>query len=327
MKENGRKIKAPCPSFVPSPLDLDPLRWDLILDHLSSPSLSPLLGEKSKQGAVALLWSLPSFYFRSNFSPLLRSSIEYFSFICLIGSLFIVSGGISITGNLKAKPATNVAFLGIGAILANLFGTTGASMLLIRPFLKTNSERRNTWHLPLFFIFLVSNIGGLLTPLGDPPLFLGYLNGVPFHWTLRLFPQWLFMVALLLFIFFLWDRRAYRKETPSALKEDRFTLEPIRIQGKMNLLLLMGVVGLVYAPTPFREMGMIVLSAVSYFFTPGEIHQRNRFGLFPLVEVAILFAGIFITMTLLLRCLKVKGPSLPLTNPGIFGPRAFSLPS
>src|SRR5262245_33282568 len=204
---------------------------------LLSIALFPLFGphfwEKNRnKGLVALAWSLPTLlYFVSDLSPLFHTLKDYFSFLSLIGSLFVISGGISVTGDLRGKPSTNVVFLGLGALLANVIGTTGASMLLIRPFLKTNSERERTWHLPLFFIFIVSNVGGLLTPLGDPPLFLGYLNGVPFHWTLSLWPQWATAVGTLLIVFFIWDHIAYGRERLQALAKDETMTEPVRIRG------------------------------------------------------------------------------------------------
>jgi Na+/H+ antiporter NhaD/arsenite permease-like protein len=135
-----------------------------------------------------------------------RAVEEYFAFIVLLGSLFVISGGILVEGDLRATPRVNTGFLALGALLASFMGTTGASMLLIRPLLRTNRERKHTLHTPIFFIFLVSNVGGLLTPLGDPPLFLGYLRGVPFAWTFRLWPVWL------LSVYFVLDTRAYRRK-------------------------------------------------------------------------------------------------------------------
>ena len=276
--------------------------------------------EKNKNKAwSALVCSLPIlFYFGKNFHPLLDSLEEYFSFICLIGSLFIISGGISIEGDLKAKPTTNLLFLAIGAILANLLGTTGASMLLIRPFLKTNSERKHTWHQPLFFIFIVSNFGGLLTPLGDPPLFLGYLNGVPFTWTLSLFPVWIFAVGILLNVFYLWDKVAYQKEISADLLQDATQTSPLKIKGLFNLILLMGVIGAVSLHSPFREMMMMGLALLSFFKTSPKIHEYNQFSFSPIIEVAILFAGIFITMTPALQFLQSHAHELHLTHPWQF---------
>jgi len=276
--------------------------------------------EKNKNKAwVSLLCSLPVlFYFRNDFSHLSHSLEEYFSFMALIGSLFVISGGISIQADLEAKPLTNTLFLALGAVFANFIGTTGASMLLIRPFLKTNRERKNTWHLPLFFIFMVSNIGGCLTPLGDPPLFLGYLNGVPFSWTFSLFPEWLFAISLLLLIFFVWDHRAYSREKPEDLKKDRQFVEPLKIRGVINFFLLGGVVGSIFLPTPLREIIMMALAFLSYFTTKNEIHKQNEFSFSPILEVAILFLGIFITMTPTLEILKTEGSRLHLTEPWQF---------
>src|SRR5207245_2624179 len=156
---------------------------------------------------------------------------DYVSFIVLLAGLYSISGGIRLTGDLEATPLTNTVFLAVGALLASFIGTTGASMLLIRPLLQTNRERRRVKHTVIFFIFLVSNVGGMLTPLGDPPLFLGYLSGVPFAWTFRLWPHWLFMVAALLLLYFVWDTRQYVHESLAALRRDRAEIEPLRVRG------------------------------------------------------------------------------------------------
>lgn len=169
--------------------------------------------------------------------------IEYVSFIALLGSLFIISGGVLLKGDLQGKPGINTAFLLIGAVLSNVIGTTGASMLLIQPMLRTNSERKHTWHIPLFFIFLVSNIGGALTPIGDPPLFLGYLRGVPFFWTLtHLWWIWIPTVAILLGMFFVLDTMMYKKETLKERTSDAANIEPLGIEGGINFALLAGVI-------------------------------------------------------------------------------------
>src|SRR6188768_1303280 len=172
-----------------------------------------------------------------------HTAADYLSFMVLLGSLFVISGGVLIEGDLVATPTVNTAFLAGGALLASFIGTTGASMLLIRPLLETNSERRSAVHTVVFFIFLVSNIGGCLTPLGDPPLFLGYLQGVPFTWTLRLMPPWFFTTSLLLVIYFIWDTRAYRHESAAQIRADKTGIEPISVRGTMNLVLLAGIVG------------------------------------------------------------------------------------
>src|SRR2546425_5036747 len=178
---------------------------------------------------------------------------DYVSFMVLLAGLYVMSGGIRLTGDLEATPLTNSVFLAVGTLLASFIGTTGASMLLIRPLLQTNRERRHVKHTVIFFIFLVSNVGGMLTPLGDPPLFLGYLSGVPFGWTFRLWPQWLFMVAVLLLLYFVWDTRRYVHEPLAALRRDRAEIEPLRLRGGLNALglaLVVLAVGLLAAPGP-----------------------------------------------------------------------------
>src|SRR5687768_6833443 len=173
---------------------------------------------------------------------LAHTAEDYVSFILLLGGLYVVAGGILMTGDLEATPLTNATFLGAGAVLASFIGTTGASMLLIRPLLQTNRERRRVRHTVVFFIFLVSNIGGMLTPLGDPPLFLGYLQGVPFAWTFRLWPHWLLMIVVLLAVYVAIDSRAYAREGLGALRRDRAHIEPLRVRGLGNLGGLGGVV-------------------------------------------------------------------------------------
>src|SRR5712692_9840031 len=180
--------------------------------------------------------------------------LEYVEFIVLLGSLYTIAGGIVLRGDLQATPVVNGCFLGLGAILASVMGTTGASMLLIRPLLQTNAERRYVAHTVVFFIFLVSNIGGCLTPLGDPPLFLGYLQGVPFTWTLRLAPAWLATTLLLLAVYFLWERRAYATEPKADRNRDRMEVRPLRLAGKDNLVLLGGIVAATaFLGAPWRE--------------------------------------------------------------------------
>ncbi|SYZ74451.1 conserved membrane hypothetical protein [Candidatus Zixiibacteriota bacterium] len=251
---------------------------------------------------------------------LLLSIRDYLSFIILLGSLYIISGGILLTGDLKATPAVNTAFLTIGAILANFIGTTGASMLLIRPLLRTNSERKHTGHIPVFFIFIVSNIGGALTPLGDPPLFLGYLKGVPFLWTLGLFPIWLFTLIVITLVFFIWDSRSYRKESPLDIRRDIVRATPLGISGKINILFLLGVVLAValQTPAPYREIIMIMMAVLSMISGGRKVRRQNHFTFGPIAEVAILFAGIFITMVPLLILLRSQGAEFGLSRPWQF---------
>jgi len=192
-------------------------------------------------------------------------------------------------------------------------------MLLIRPLLQTNRERKRVAHTVVFFIFLVSNIGGCLTPLGDPPLFLGYLAGVPFTWTLRLLPEWLFTVALVLAVYVVWDRRERAREALADLKRDFYEVRPLRVAGKDNLVLLLGVLAAVaLLQAPWRELVIVGLAALSYFRTDRELHAANRFTFQPILEVAALFAGIFVTMLPALDLLRARGAELGVREPWQF---------
>jgi Na+/H+ antiporter NhaD/arsenite permease-like protein len=249
---------------------------------------------------------------------LLHSGHEYASFIALLGSLYVIAGGIHISGDLRATPGTNLAILAIGAVLANLIGTTGASMLLIRTILRTNGQRKHVAHIPFFFILLVSNCGGLLTPMGDPPLFLGYLRGVPFTWTLGLWPFWVGAVGYLLAVFYVTDRRAYGKEEAKDIALDEAERVPVSAQGLINVPLLIGVIGAIFLPTPWREVVMVALTLVSVFVGPRPPRVANGFTYGPILEVAILFAGIFVTMVPALALLEARGSELGLSEPWQF---------
>ena len=243
---------------------------------------------------------------------------EYIPFIVLLFSLYVISGGINLRGDLPAHPITNTAFLGAGAVLASFIGTTGASMLLIRPLLQTNAERRHKAHTVIFFIFLVSNCGGLLLPLGDPPLFLGYLRGVPFLWTTHLVPEWAMITGALLTIYFVWDTRAHRRETPLDLVRDETAKQPLQLRGGLNFLWLIGIVfcvaivdperelpGLGFKPFPFlRELLMLALVAISLKATTKDIRAANQFNYGAIIEVAALFIGIFICMQVPIEVLR-----------------------
>jgi Na+/H+ antiporter NhaD/arsenite permease-like protein len=259
---------------------------------------------------------------------LLKVGEEYVSFIILLAALFVISGGILLRGDLEATPITNTGFLALGSVLASFIGTTGASMLLIRPLLQTNRERTRIKHTVIFFIFLVSNIGGMLTPLGDPPLFLGYLIGVPFAWTFRLFPHWAFLVGVVLAVYFVWETRAHSREPIAALSRDRTHVQPLRVLGVENGLYLAGVILCVaFLHEPLREIGMIALAALSLWRTPTEIRQANGFTYYPIIEVAVLFAGIFLTMIPALELLKTRGGELGVREPWQFFWMAGSLSS
>ena len=251
---------------------------------------------------------------------------NYVSFLILLGSLYIVSGGILLSGDIEGKPLTNFLFLALGSALANLIGTTGASVLLIRPVLRINRQRQHTAHLPIFFIFTVSNLGGLLTPLGDPPLFLGFLNGVPFSWTLKLWPQWLFANGVVLILFLFWDIFAYRRETANPAGPDRSDLQPLRVRGLVNLLWLAGIMGGVLLqgmlPSPWSDVGggavMVLMGVLSLLLTPAGLRLANSFTWAPIAEVAILFAGIFVTMVPALELLGRHGSELGVSQPWQF---------
>jgi Na+/H+ antiporter NhaD/arsenite permease-like protein len=252
-------------------------------------------------------------------AALLTTAEDYVSFIVLLAGLYVISGGIVMRGDLVATPATNAAFLGGGAVLASVIGTTGASMLLIRPLLQTNQERTHVTHTVIFFVFLVSNIGGMLTPLGDPPLFLGYLQGVPFAWTLGLWPHWLVMTVALLAVYVAWDRRAYASEPLAAVLRDRARVEPIGVRGTLNFVWLGGVVvAVALLHAPWREAVIAALAAASLWRTPREIRRANGFTAYPIVEVAVLFLGIFLTMVPALELLRVRGGELGVRHPWQF---------
>jgi len=252
---------------------------------------------------------------------------EYVSFICLLGSLYVISGGILLRGDLQGKPHVNTAFLAIGAVLSNVIGTTGASMLLIRPMLRTNSQRKHVWHIPLFFIFLVSNIGGALTPIGDPPLFLGYLRGVDFWWTLfNLWHLWLPVVLVLLVMFYVLDTILYRREEGLEVAADRAEIEPLSLSGNLNFLWLGGVIAAVLLLSPdaehldfrhyyAREVAMIGLTGLSVLLTPSALREANGFNWSPILEVAALFIGIFIAMIPATSLLQANGAALGVTEP------------
>jgi len=263
--------------------------------------------------------------------------IEYIAFIVLLAALFTISGGIYLQGSLAGTPLVNTGMLAVGAVLANLIGTTGASVVLIRPLLRANRSRWNKAHIVVFFIFVVANCGGLLTPLGDPPLFLGFLMGVPFEWTLRLWPQWLFVNTALLVIFNIWDQVMLdreEKERPGSQLEEVMKHEPFKIHGKRNVLLLLGIMGIVLAsgkgvgfggaPWPFgvKEVLMTVLAVLSFAATPKEYHTRNEFSFDPIIEVAVLFVGIFVTMAPALVILNAWGQGARDVLGASFGLRA-----
>jgi Na+/H+ antiporter NhaD/arsenite permease-like protein len=288
-------------------------------------------------GKVAAAWTLAFFLpFAALFGPGLAGSslvhalvAEYIPFIVLLVALYSVAGGIFIRGNLHGSPALNVGILAIGTVLASFMGTTGASMLMIRPLIRANDNRKHKAHVVVFFIFLVSNVGGSMTPLGDPPLFLGFLKGVDFFWTVRhIFPETLFLAGSLLGIFYLLDRWYYSKEgvLPSDPTPDT---DRLGFDGTFNFWLLAAVVALVLLsglwkssvvfnlmgtevglPGLVRDAGLVVITLVSLRLTPQKVHDDNQFSWAPMQEVAKLFAGIFLTIIPVIAMLKAgaNGP-------------------
>ncbi|CUS78396.1 sodium:proton antiporter [Candidatus Kryptobacter tengchongensis] len=266
-------------------------------------------------GAVTVVYY---FFILKNVPRMLHTAIEYFSFISLIGSLFVVAGGIHIRVKGRSTPIANVILLGIGAIISNFLGTTGASMVLIRPYIRLNKYRISGYHI-VFFIFIVSNIGGMLTPIGDPPLFLGYLKGVPFFWVItRVWYIWLIAVGSVLFVFYLIDRYNYKKLPDVMEREIEAKGEEAVVEGLHNVIFLAIILGAVFLEEPIREIIMIGSAVASYLTTKREIHERNDFNFIPIKEVAILFAGIFATMVPALDWLELNAEKLGITHPGQF---------
>lgn len=271
---------------------------------------------------------------QQSLQPLFHELGKYISFIILLGSLYIVAGGIVMQGDVRPSTFNNACFLGLGALLANVIGTTGASVLLIRPFLRINGSRKNTVHLPVFFIFLVSDLGGCLTPLGDPPLFMGYLHGVPFTWTLGLWPEYLVVNGLVLGVFVVWDAIASRGEPRSTMIEASAPGMPrklLRLEGSINFLFLVGIIAAVLVDPHWfpqsierfwklfgSELLMLTMASLSLRLTSRQLRVANGFTWAPITEVAILFAGIFVTMVPALQLLHVYGPRLGLTQPWQF---------
>lgn len=269
--------------------------------------------------AIGLGLCVAAFYFfaiPAGLSVVLGTVHEYFSFIALIGSLFVVAGGIHIKVKGEATPFGNLIFLLVGAVIANLIGTTGASMVLIRPYIRMNKVRISAYHI-IFFIFIVSNCGGALTPIGDPPLFLGYLRGVPFFWLIdKVLIQWMVTIGLILTAFYLFDRRSFAR-IPRKVQTRIEEQDSWRFEGGINVLLLLVIIGAVFLPETFflREIVMIAAAIASYFFTPANVHAENHFNFGPIREVGFLFAGIFLTMMPALGYLQQNGKDFGFTKP------------
>ena len=292
----------------------------LLLSVIALPGLIPHLWHSNRfklaLSLVLIALAAPGVALSSTF----HAFMEYIAFMAMVGSLFVVAGHIHIEGHWRGKPLSNAILLLAGALMANVLGTTGASMLLIRLLLSTNEWRKHRWHLPVFFIFMVSNTGGLLTPLGDPPLFLGYLSGVPFFWTLKLWPAWLIVNGALLAIFFVIDSLQVRREEP----QDLSGRHRLTIQGARNFLFLVGIVAAVLLKGWMGDSTIALLVAsglmglmalLAYISTSAAIRFENGFTWEPVHEVGALFLGLFLTMSPAMELLAFHANSLPITQP------------
>ncbi|MGI9950837.1 sodium:proton antiporter [Moorellaceae bacterium AZ2] len=361
----GAALLAPGTAWASGGTELGQLLplWSVLpfVGMLLSIAICPLVNPhwwEHNMGKVSIFWSLVFFipfliYFGAETALIQAVEVyvlDYIPFIILLFGLFVVSGGIILRGTLQGTPAVNTLLLLVGTLLASWVGTTGASMLLIRPVIRANEWRRYKAHIIIFFIFLVSNIGGSLTPVGDPPLFLGFLRGVPFFWTMRLILPMGLNVIILLTLYFLLDTYYYRKESVPGTTQAR---EPLRVEGLQNLIYLGMVVGAVILsgllakhpafaePTtgelygiplwrhgeetltlPYvnliRDIVILLAAFLSFKTTPPVIRRDNRFTWGPIKEVATLFAGIFMTMIPALAILHARGAELGLTRPAHF---------
>lgn len=304
------------------------------------PALAHHWERQRVQLLVALVLGVPValwFIVGGDTSAVVHALIEYAQFITLLLALFVVSGGIFLKGDIEASPRNNTLFLAFGGVIASFIGTTGAAMLLIRPLLNTNHQRKYRVHTVIFAIFIVANCGGLLTPLGDPPLFLGMLRGVPFTWTFGLWPMWLFVNLLLLATYYALDCKYHAMERPEALRLDRSNVTSLGVKGLVNFAYLAVIVGAVaLAPSidihaieeghaafmdwlPLREIIMLSVAAISYL--TGDKVARfvdNNFKWGPILEVAAIFIGIFLTMIPALKYLAQVAPNLPLNEVTFF---------
>ncbi len=301
-----------------------PLFWEHFWEH-----------NKNKL-IIAIILSLPIIVFlvASNLTDKLLETMlfDYVPFIVLLGALFTITGGIFLSGDIEAKPSINTLFLAIGAILASFMGTTGAAMLLIRPVIYTNKERKFKVHTILFFIGIIANCGGLLTPLGDPPLFMMYLRGASFSWFFKLGVEWFFTNGALLLIYYFVDSYYHKKEPLSAIIKDKTDIRPIKIQGTQNLIFLAGVVLAVAFLNDhylsfikqseyfkfIREIVIVLLAYLSILFTPHMTRVSNNFTWEPIKEVAYLFLGIFITMVPCILYLESNAKQLGVSTPTQF---------
>lgn len=281
-------------------------------------------------GGATMLWLATADTPAAAGAAALHSFHEFVPFIVLLASLYAISGGIAVRCNFQPTPEVNAGFMLVGAILASVIGTTGAAMLLIRPLLQVNAKRTMVAHTVVFFTFVVANIGGLLLPVGDPPLFLGYLRGVPFFWTLSMWPQWALTVGGVLFIYLLVDHTLWACEPKPVRPAEPSGDRAFQLAGWINFVWLGGVLASVVVLVPGRDLGgqvvpewtrevvMVGFTVVSLLTTPSGVRQQHHFSWGPILEVAALFAGIFLAMQVPLMALSIHGAQLGITSPAQF---------
>jgi Na+/H+ antiporter NhaD/arsenite permease-like protein len=315
-------MKLPLWSIVPFVL--------VVLSVALLPGLTPRFWKKYNWLLLAT-YALPilSLSAAININWVIGAFVDYVSFICLLGALFVIGGGLHVNGSPKANPVTNLSYMALGCVLANIIGTLGASMLLIRPLLRSNRGRKHQAHVVIFFIFIVSNAAGLLTPLGDPPLFLGFLMGVPFSWTLKLFPIWFFVLTSLLGLFVALDASFYVNDPDFRGPLNAETKESFRITGRWNFALIpLVIAGLILPVSIPADLALwrvalrvfILLTAIylSLRITPKVVHTANNFSWDPFRDVAVIFAAIFITMAPAIYYLEVNAPNVGIDSAWAF---------
>jgi Na+/H+ antiporter NhaD/arsenite permease-like protein len=243
---------------------------------------------------------------------------DYIDFIALLATLYVISGGILVTGRLEGTPVVNAALLGMGSLLASFLGTAGAAMLFIRPYLHANRRRKRVAHGVVFLIILVGNVGGCLLPIGDPPLYLGFLRGVPFFWTLKLWPEWLLMVVVLLGVFYVWDRRLFLAEGFHS-EEDGHSLERLRVSGLINVpILIAAIAAAALLRGVWRPLGLAACAGLSWYATPKGLHEKHGFTFGPIEEIVFVFLAIFGTIVPALELLEKHAASVAIHTPRHF---------
>lgn len=294
------------------------------------PTLTPRFWRKYHTLFLSLL-SIPVLALTAavNVDWLFKAFTDYVSFICLLGALFSIGGSLYVHGTPKANPITNILFMAFGAISASFIGTLGASMLLIRPLIRSNRGRKHEAHVIIFFIFIVSNAGGLLTPLGDPPLLLGYLSGIPFWWTLKLLPIWMFVISSLIGIFLGLDSYFYLHDPDfrGPMKQD--IRGKFNIIGKKNLLLIPFLIAGLFLPKmiiptfafwqiAIRVFILVLVIYINHRITPKQLSTMNNFTWEPFEEVAFIFAAIFVTMIPAVKYLETHALQVGVSTPWAF---------